>query len=180
MAGNRCGRAHRSRTSRSRARNGGPCAAQALRLDRTKSRLCSAAELVPFEASLERNFEQSSPSAPVATEKQQVADRICSASASARSSAQFATQRPPSLWMRDSPPRSDEICPEPDRRARSEPWPPAAWKDEGAGRSCAVACDCGVQPDGGRANFRTCWQLVSAGDRLGKEVMDRRYKSRLV
>ncbi len=39
------------------------CPAQPLRLDRTKPLICSAVELVPFQASLERNFKQSSPSA---------------------------------------------------------------------------------------------------------------------
>jgi hypothetical protein len=48
------------------------CAAQTFRLDRTKPLICSAAELVPFRAVLEWNFEQSSPPRCV---------RICSASA---------------------------------------------------------------------------------------------------
>jgi hypothetical protein len=39
------------------------CPAQTLRLDRTKPLICSAAELIPFQASPERNFKQSSPSA---------------------------------------------------------------------------------------------------------------------
>ena len=39
------------------------CPAQTLRLDRTKPLICSAVELVPSQASPERNFKQSSPSA---------------------------------------------------------------------------------------------------------------------
>ncbi len=51
---------------------------QALRLDRTMPRICSAAGLVPLRAMLERNFRQSSPSPS--------ADHTCSASAVARAS----------------------------------------------------------------------------------------------
>ena len=44
-------------------RDGRACSAQTLRLDRTKPLICSAVELVPSQASPERNFKQSSPSA---------------------------------------------------------------------------------------------------------------------
>ncbi len=48
------------------------CPAQTLRLDRTRRRIWSAAELVPSE-SLERKFEQSSPSASRTASTRQVA-----------------------------------------------------------------------------------------------------------
>lgn len=46
--------------------------AQTLRLDRTKLRICSAAELVPFQALLKRNIEQSSPSATLTADAREV------------------------------------------------------------------------------------------------------------
>jgi len=60
-------------------------AAQTFRLDRNKPLICSAAELVPFRAVLERNFEQSSPPR---------GGRICWASAVIRASVSCTTQAP--------------------------------------------------------------------------------------
>jgi hypothetical protein len=54
------------------ARAGGPGSAQALRLDRTKPPICSAAQLVPSRAALERTFEQCSPSLTATASVRQV------------------------------------------------------------------------------------------------------------